>query len=210
MHEFELGVWKAVFKHLLRILYAHDGNSLPTLNTRYRNTPTFGRETIRKIKENVSGAKQLAARDYEDLLQCAVPAFSGFLPPEHDKIVSGMLFELATWHALAKLRLHTETTLKFLRASTKRLGKDFRLFSSKVCSAYDTRELPTEEAARRQRRAAGPVNLSTANHTAASAKGKGCTFNLQTFKMHAMGHYEECIRLFGTSDGYNTQTVWSS
>ena len=207
MHEFELGVWKAIFNHLLRILYAHDGNSLPTLNARYRNTPTFGRETIRKVKENVSGAKQLAARDYEDLLQCAIPPFSGFLPPEHDKIVGGLLFELATWHALAKLRLHTETTLKFLRGSTKRLGKDIRLFNSKVCSSYDTRELPAEEAARRQQRAAVPVNSSAAIHTAASAKGKGYRFNLETYKIHAMGHYEECIRLFGTTDSYNTQTV---
>jgi hypothetical protein len=32
-------------------------------------------------------------------------------------------------------------------------------------------------------------------------------FNMDTYKLHAIGHYEECIRLFGTSDGYNTQTV---
>ena len=34
MHEFELGVWKATFTHLLRILYAHGGDAIQTLNYR--------------------------------------------------------------------------------------------------------------------------------------------------------------------------------
>ena len=36
---------------------------------RYRQVPTFGRDTIRKFNNNASGMKKLAARDYEDLLQ---------------------------------------------------------------------------------------------------------------------------------------------
>ena len=35
LHEFELGVWKAVFTHLMRILYAAAGDSIQTLNKRY-------------------------------------------------------------------------------------------------------------------------------------------------------------------------------
>ena len=35
MHEFELGVWKAVFTHLLRLLYAQGGNGIIKLNERY-------------------------------------------------------------------------------------------------------------------------------------------------------------------------------
>jgi hypothetical protein len=35
LHEFELGVWKAVFTHLLRILYAIPGEAIQTLNQRY-------------------------------------------------------------------------------------------------------------------------------------------------------------------------------
>lgn len=31
--------------------------------------PTFGRDTIRRFRSNVSEMKQLAARDYEDMLQ---------------------------------------------------------------------------------------------------------------------------------------------
>jgi len=36
---------------------------------RSRNTPTFGQDTICKITYKVSLMKQLAARDYEDMLQ---------------------------------------------------------------------------------------------------------------------------------------------
>ena len=34
LHEFELGVWKAIFTHLLRILYAHGEDAIATLNRR--------------------------------------------------------------------------------------------------------------------------------------------------------------------------------
>ena len=35
LHEFELGVWKALFGHLLLILYAHDTTLLTVLNRRW-------------------------------------------------------------------------------------------------------------------------------------------------------------------------------
>lgn len=85
LHEFELGVWKAVFTHLIRILYSCGENKIQTLNSRqailwlithlanfcsrYRQIPTFSRDTIRKFDANVSAMKRLAARDWEDLLQ---------------------------------------------------------------------------------------------------------------------------------------------
>jgi len=34
LHEFELGVWKAVFTHLLRILYAYGNDTIQSLNER--------------------------------------------------------------------------------------------------------------------------------------------------------------------------------
>lgn len=34
LHEFELGVWKAIFTHLMRILYANGQNSIQQLNER--------------------------------------------------------------------------------------------------------------------------------------------------------------------------------
>ena len=35
LHEFELGVWKATFTHLLQILYAHGDGKIQELNKRY-------------------------------------------------------------------------------------------------------------------------------------------------------------------------------
>ncbi|KAF8235261.1 hypothetical protein L208DRAFT_1038046, partial [Tricholoma matsutake] len=32
LHEFELGVWKAIFTHLIHILYAAGGDCIQTLN----------------------------------------------------------------------------------------------------------------------------------------------------------------------------------
>ena len=84
LHEFELGVWKAVFIHLMQILYAAGGDAIQTLNERYVNlrhiissnlfstrycqVPTFGWDTIWKFSNNVSSMKNLAGQDFEDLL----------------------------------------------------------------------------------------------------------------------------------------------
>lgn len=35
LHEFELGVWKAIFTHLIRILYAAGSSGIQSLNWRY-------------------------------------------------------------------------------------------------------------------------------------------------------------------------------
>ena len=131
---------------------------------RYRQIPTFGRDTIRRFNANASAMKKLAARDFEDLLQvqitfhfaaklltnykCAIPVFEGLLPKKHDRIIQKLLFELSTWHGLAKLRLHTETTVNALETSTTRLGQILPKFSGTVCPAYNTFDLPSEEAAR--------------------------------------------------------------
>jgi hypothetical protein len=50
--------------------------------------------------------------------QCAIPIFEGLLPEEHNKIILDLLFELETWHMLASLQLHTESTLCTLKDST--------------------------------------------------------------------------------------------
>ena len=87
--KFELGVWKALFTHLIRILHAaapHGGlvadlerryvnctvsyrELINSVTTRFRAVPTFGLSTIRHFATNVSEMKKLAARDFEDLLQ---------------------------------------------------------------------------------------------------------------------------------------------
>lgn len=92
LHEFELGVWKNTFIHLIRMLVAEGGDAIQKFNLRqvdlfysftfvinvrlrYRQVPTFGRSTIRRMSENTSALKQLAARNYEDFLQvCFLPS----------------------------------------------------------------------------------------------------------------------------------------
>jgi hypothetical protein len=97
LHEFELGVWKTLFTHLIRLLYAAGGGSdkkiieldrrytfsaggIESLSKlilihRYRQISTFGHGTIRKFAANSSEMKKLAARDFEDLLQVIRPYF---------------------------------------------------------------------------------------------------------------------------------------
>jgi hypothetical protein len=94
LHEFELGVWKALFTHLIRILHAAASHgelvteldrryvhcsvsyreliNLPVTTTRFRAMPTFGSSTIRRFGTNASEMKKLAARDFEDLLQVSL------------------------------------------------------------------------------------------------------------------------------------------
>jgi hypothetical protein len=96
MHDFELGVWRSLFIHLLRILDSAGKNLLAELDRRwvtpfmsgnrthddyyrYRNVPSFG-TAIRKFSTNSSEMKKLAARDMENLLQvCIITKASGNL-----------------------------------------------------------------------------------------------------------------------------------
>ncbi|KAI0063164.1 hypothetical protein BV25DRAFT_453896, partial [Artomyces pyxidatus] len=211
LHEFELGVWKGVFTHLMRLLYAAAGDAIQTLNERYRAMPTFGRDTIRKFHRNASGMKKLAARDFEDLLQCAIPVFEGLFPSPHNNIVLNLLFDLSTWHAYAKLRLHTDKTLEFFDDATTALGEALRTFFKKTCSVYDTKELPQEEAARGRRHAAMVQKNKTAGlpekpQSASKSQGsKRKIFNMFTAKTHFLGDYPRTVRQRGTTDSYNTQ-----
>jgi hypothetical protein len=121
-----------------------------------------------------------------------------------------LLFVLATWHAYAKLRLHTESTLTLLEAATTSLGQALRRFARVTCNAFNTRELPREEAARGRRKAAAAAKKGKGKATQAPAKKEGPKrrlFNLSTYKLHALGDYVKTIWLFGTTDNYSTQVV---
>lgn len=84
-------------------------------------------------------------------------------------------------------------------------------------------DLPSEEAARTRRKAAVQKKAGTTGRNVqgkksashANLKGKGKAqpaatrkFNLASYKPHALGDYAEMIRLYGATDGYNSQTVW--
>lgn len=133
--------------------------------------------------------------------KCSIPVFEGLLPEPYNSVLLDLLFTLAEWHALAKLRIHTESTLSLLQFGTRSLGQLLRRFKSKVCDSFDTKELPKEEAARGRRHARrrpGP-------NVTAGKKQK--PFNWITYKFHALGDYVPAIRWFGTTDSYSTQTV---
>ena len=142
-----------------------------------------------------------------------MPVFEELLSPETDKVISLLLFKLATWHAFAELRLHSDSTLSAFELATTSLGHVMRTFLRKVCSKVTTQELPRETEARQARvaktaasQAAGPSSQPT-QPSKPSARVK--KFNLNTYKYHRLGDYVRTIRKFGTTDNFTSQTVRS-
>ncbi|KAJ3546960.1 hypothetical protein NMY22_g1843 [Coprinellus aureogranulatus] len=184
LHEFEIGVWKRLYIHLIRMLHAFTGTAGVTLtaelDARYREIPAFGRDTIRKFPLNASQLRRKAARDYEDLLQAGC-------------------FRASLWHALAKLRLHHDFTLALLDYTTTHLGAQMRLFYRDTCLNVPTKEL-VKEAEARARKAIKD------GKGAASASQRATTLNVFTIKFHFLGDYSSTIRRLGTTDSYSTQT----
>ncbi len=126
-----------------------------------------------------------------------------------------LLYRAAEWHALAKLRMHTDTTLTLLDDVTIEFGRLMREFRDFSRAEFETVELPREVAARNRREATliADVQASAATSEAmpavtpkrSSRKKKG--LNLSTVKFHFLGDYVRHIRQFGTTDSYSTQLV---
>jgi hypothetical protein len=119
-----------------------------------------------------------------------------------------MLFIFCTWHAYAKLQLHTSSTLEALVKTTRALGASLQEFVKVICSCYAMKELPREEAAQVHCRA----NVSAKGKGKAMATSDkpnsacGC-FNMSIYKLHALGDYVVNIWLYGPTDNYSTQVV---
>ena len=139
----------------------------------------------------------------------------------HNTLILNLLFILCTWHASAKLHLHTTTTLRYLKEATRSLGFILQKWT-KTCLAFDTRELPTEVNARTCWKAASSAGKSgkvKEKVTGKSSKGKGKQkdsdstsrhqklFNLCMYKLSALGEYTWAILQYGTTESYSTQTV---
>lgn len=169
---------------------------------------------------------QPTGHQFEDILQCAIPAFEGLLPPPHNAIVLDLLFSLAMWHGLAKLRMHTTDTLTLFEEATTTLGKTLRRFKRTTCEAYFTREIDTKslggKKSKGQRLGAKRAPSTTVvpsrkgkekeiqpgNQPIVQSKGtKKKELNLDTAKVHKISHYPSDIRKFGTTDSTGTQTV---
>ena len=150
------------------------------------------------------------------LHQCSIPVFDGLLPEPHNQIVLKLLFLLAFWHGLAKLRMHTDRSLTLMDNVTTHLGKQMRLFTSQTCAAFSTRELRKEVIARinraktsvTQKKTSAPSHLdaSTSEKQTSQCK-KTKSFNLNTYKLHSLGDYVATIKRIGTTDSYSTERV---
>ena len=117
-----------------------------------------------------------------------------------------LLYRTAEWHAFAKMRLHTETTLKHLEDRTTELGKLMRDFEQSICLHFQTFELPCEVEARKRREDAQQLRLDSVPISNAGGK-RPKSFNLFTYKWHALADYVPAIRLFGGVDGFSSQLV---
>ncbi|KAJ7651841.1 hypothetical protein B0H17DRAFT_900963, partial [Mycena rosella] len=167
----------------------------------FRQMPTFGRSTIRCFHANVSEMKKLAARDFEDILQCLMPALEGLLPEPHNTILLDLWFTLATWHAYAKLRMHSSSTVRRFTNITTELGSQAQRFIRTTCAAFETYELPKETTQRARRDA---QIKSTSGGTSSSSGKKRKSWNTATYKYHSLGDYPDVILQFGTTDLYST------
>lgn len=141
--------------------------------------------------------------------QCALPAFEGLFPSELDSAVQRLLFVLADWHSVAKLRMHTDNTLETLTLLTKSLGQELRYFERHVANVLKTVETPREARSRvrRARKKGADVGHEGAGSSTAAAARKAKSYSLDTYKVHALGDYVSQIRLFGTLDVTSTQVV---
>ncbi|KAG8700404.1 hypothetical protein FRC08_004728 [Ceratobasidium sp. 394] len=228
LHEVELGVWKSLFQHLIRLLHLRGPAAVAEFNRRFRAVPTFA-STIRKFAEDVADMGRIAARDFEDILQCCMPVFRGLLPETCDEPAQTLLFLFAEWHGLAKLRLHATATLKIFKSLTTKLGTALRNFVT-LTKALEPRETPKEYTRRKKQAEVSKASSmsrrmhATTNTTRAATKatrtnkpglqaqeksdGDGrriVTLNLNTYKTHSMGDYPESIEEYGTTDSYSTQ-----
>ena len=146
--------------------------------------------------------KKLAGRDFEGLLQCVIPVFERLLPEPHNNNVMKLLFRIAEWHGLAKLRMDIEATLTQLeQVTTALLGHLMRDFRDKTCAEFNTTELVCEVEAQ---------NCCDAQTNAPNQSHKLKTFNLLTYKFHDLEDYVHMICMFGTTDSFSTQPVCAS
>lgn len=134
--------------------------------------------------------------------------FEGLLEdPSHNRRLMKLLYRTAEWHALAKLRMHTDTTLDMLDLLTVEFGKLMREFRDITCAEFDTVELPREVAARNRRQAASLSTSSVPPNLPPQPSKKKKALNLFTIKFHFLGDYAHHIRQYGTTDSYSTQLV---
>ena len=137
--------------------------------------------------------------------QCIIPCLEGLLPEPYNTTILDLIFLVATWHALAAMNIHTETSLRLLDVTTTALGAGLRYFVGVTCPQFKTVETSTEYSKRCRRQTA---NMSHKSSESTGRQSK--TLSLKTIKLHFLGDYVECIKLFGTTDNYTSAIVCCS
>jgi hypothetical protein len=140
------------------------------------------------------------------------PFLMAFCQSPHNTYVLMVLFDLAHWHGLAKLRMHTDPTLSLFSHVTTCLGTSLHVFKEKTCGPHPTRELERERVAQTQHQ---ETNLAKTVPESSKSKPRKLDsntrqpkqLNLKTYKYHALGDYVHTIRRVGTTDSYSTQPV---
>ena len=86
------------------------------------------------------------------------------------------------------------------------LGHHLQQFVKVICSCYAMKELPREEAAQVRHRAkvSAQEKGTTTSDKPSSTRGR---FNMNAYKLHALGDYVANIWLYGMMDSYSTQVV---
>ena len=131
-----------------------------------------------------------------------MPVLEGLLCPRDEACVMDMLFECANFHALGKLRLHTEVTIDILEASTPLIYGAIKRFATETCPKYNTVEQQKEVDSRVRRARAKDPKIKVSNQRQPKK------FNvMNTYKYHAIGHWAGYVRRSGPLDVYSTQVV---
>ena len=139
--------------------------------------------------------------------QCVIPCIEGLFPEPHNTSIIDLLFVFATWHALAKSHIHTDTSLKLLDTATTALGNALCYFTRVTCPEFDTFETGAEYAKCQRQQVAAAATQPTPHSPSSSTGRQRRTFSLKTVKLHFLGDYVSCIKMFGTTDNYNSALV---
>ncbi|EFI26951.1 ubiquitin and ribosomal protein S27a [Coprinopsis cinerea okayama7 len=222
MHEFELGVWRTLFTHLIRILEAEDRISKRS----YRLMSPFGIDTIRKFTSNMSEMKRLGARDYENLLQETCSAYDTRETSKEHAARLKRIAKSTKTHQPSQLQQPTGT--HHVDPPQIPMPGSFSAVSANETPASVRERLPRPSqnpppAPSVQSNVSAPVHLrhspaqdppatdpsyveSNTSVPAPDSKGRlRKTLNLNTYKYHALCDYVETIRRFGTTDSYTSE-----
>lgn len=118
-----------------------------------------------------------------------------------------MLWDLVYWHALVKLRLHSQSTVLLLDAATSEVGRSVRRFR-RVTDHIETYDLPQDDAAKaKKRRKKKQTDDQDPEVPTKKRVCKPAKLNLTMYKWHSISHYPEDVPYTGPLDLDSTQTV---